>query len=120
MVWGSLVPPAMGEWERNRAWERLGSLKLGAPLARLTSQQVTPLTVMLGYRLASDTRMIKPEKLGLSVPLNVFSFPVLCVAGCNSSEAEVYCIFILQPSPLADGCIHFLTTYSFRYPSLAV
>lgn len=57
---GVTGPPAMGEWERNRAWERLGGLGLGASLAWLTSQQVTPLIAILGHRLASADRMIKP------------------------------------------------------------
>lgn len=74
---GVTGPPAMGEWERNRAWEWLGSLGLGAQLARLTSQQVTLLTVVLGYRLASDDRMIKPEKFGVSVLLNLLYYPLL-------------------------------------------
>lgn len=52
--------PAMGEWERNGAWEKLGGLGLGASLARLTSQQVTPLTAKMEYRLGSADRMIKP------------------------------------------------------------
>lgn len=56
---GVTGPPAMGEWERNRAWERLGGSGLGTPLARLTSQQVTPLTDVLGYRLVSADRMFK-------------------------------------------------------------
>eukprot|EP00064_Thunnus_orientalis_P011134 superscaffoldBa00001579_g11164 len=37
---GVTGPPAMGEWEPNRAWERLGGSGLGTPLARLTSQQM--------------------------------------------------------------------------------
>lgn len=102
-----------GDWEWNRAWEKLGSLGLGSLLARLTSQQVTLLTVMLGYRWASDARMIKPEKLRISVPLNVVSFPLLCVASCKSSETEIHCNIIVQSSSFADGSL-------FRYPSIAV
>lgn len=98
-------PPPWGSGNRTEPGKGLGSLKLGAPLAGLTSQQVTPLTVLLGYGLASDARMIKPEKLGLSVPLNVVSSPLLCVASCNSSEAKVHCMLELQPSPFAVGCV---------------
>lgn len=59
---GVTGPPATGEWERNGAWERLGGLRLGAPLAVLTSQQVTSLTATLRYKLASADRTIKPLK----------------------------------------------------------
>lgn len=53
---GVTGPPSMGEWEPNRAWERLGGFGLGAGLAWLTSQQVTLHSVLL----AGDDRMIKP------------------------------------------------------------
>lgn len=49
----------------------------GGSTGRLTSQQVTLLMVVLGYRLASDDRMIKPEKFGVSVPLNLLYYPLL-------------------------------------------
>lgn len=85
----------MGEWEGNRAWERLGGGRsvLGALLPRLTSQQVTlrSLSCWNTHSLQLPGRL-SPEKLGLCVPLRSVVFPstVLCVAGCNSSETEVF------------------------------
>lgn len=92
---GHWSPPPWGSGNGTEPEKGLGGLRLGAPLARLTSQQVTPLTAMLGYRLASDDRMIKPEKkIGAFCPIKhvLFSSTVLCVAGCNSNGTEVYCM----------------------------
>lgn len=51
---------AVGDWERDIAWERLGNLGLEALPARHSSQQVTSLTGELEYRLIADDKTIKP------------------------------------------------------------
>lgn len=65
--WGCAAGWCGGHWSprhggvgREQSLGKAWGLGLGALLPRLTSQQVTPLTVVLGYRLASAARMIKP------------------------------------------------------------
>ena len=81
MVWGSPCLTAMGDWERDIAWERLGSLGLEALPARHSSQQVTPLTGELEYRLDAADKTIKPWKTGAfsGIWCFIFLYCIVCM-----------------------------------------